>query len=97
MHSSFGFKSRLSYKENWLPVPSPMEGQAIDICRKAYEMMSLPAIIGISLGVAGVVAFGRKTQPQSTLKKIGVFILATVGMLAIILAVNFAMFYANHR
>ncbi|OLP46738.1 hypothetical protein BJF95_15580 [Rhizobium oryziradicis] len=58
--------------------------------------MSLPAIIGISLGVAGVVAFSRKPQPYSALKKIGVFILATVGMLAIMLAVNFAMFYANH-
>lgn len=58
-------------------------------------MMSLPAIIGISLGAAGVVAFSRKKQPQSTLKKIGVFLLASVGMLIVMLVVNFAIFYAN--
>ncbi|KAA3511450.1 MULTISPECIES: hypothetical protein [Agrobacterium] len=57
-------------------------------------MMSLPAIVGISLGVAGVVAFSRKKQPQSTLKKIGVFLLASIGMLVVMLAVNFAIFYA---
>ncbi|MEI4484311.1 MULTISPECIES: hypothetical protein [unclassified Phyllobacterium] len=58
-------------------------------------MMSLPAIIGISLGAAGVVAFSRKKEPQSTLKKLGVFVLASIGMLVIMLAVNFGMFYAN--
>jgi uncharacterized membrane protein YidH (DUF202 family) len=57
-------------------------------------MMSLPAIIGISLGAAGVVAFGRKKQPQSTMKKLGVFLLASIGMLVVILAVNFAIYYA---
>ncbi|NSX94436.1 hypothetical protein [Agrobacterium tumefaciens] len=58
-------------------------------------MMSLPAIVGISLGAAGVVAFGRKKAPQSTLKKIGVFFLASIGMLVVMLAVNFGLFYAN--
>ncbi|MUO44749.1 hypothetical protein [Agrobacterium vitis] len=58
-------------------------------------MMSLPAIIGISLGAAGVVAFSRKKQPQSALKKLGVFLLASIGMLVVMLAVNFAIFYAN--
>ncbi|TCQ14972.1 hypothetical protein [Rhizobium sp. PP-CC-3G-465] len=57
-------------------------------------MMSLTAIIGISAGAAGVVAFGRKKQPQSLLKKAGVFFLAFVGMLIVMLAVNFAIFYA---
>jgi ABC-type Fe3+-siderophore transport system permease subunit len=59
-------------------------------------MMSLPAIIGISLGAAGIVAFGRKTPPWSTFKKIWVFIVALIGMLAILLAINFAIFYSNH-
>lgn len=45
--------------------------------RKVQDMMSLPAIIGISAGAAGVVAFSRKKQPQSLLKKIGVFFLAS--------------------
>lgn len=57
-------------------------------------MMSLPAIIGISLGAGGVVAFSRKKQPQSTLKKIGVFLLTSIGILVVMLAVNFAIFYA---
>ncbi|MQB13178.1 hypothetical protein DXT96_25400 [Agrobacterium sp. ICMP 6402] len=57
-------------------------------------MMSLPAIIGISAGAAGVVAFSRKKQPQSLLKKIGVFFLAFIGTLVVMLAVNFAIFYA---
>ena len=56
--------------------------------------MSLPAIIGISAGAAGVVAFSRKKHPQSLLKKIGVFFLAFIGMLIVMLAVNFALFYA---
>ncbi|WP_430262179.1 hypothetical protein [Neorhizobium sp. DAR64862/K0K3] len=62
--------------------------------RKVQDMMSLPAIIGISAGAAGVVAFSRKKQPQSLLKKIGVFFLAFIGTLVVMLAVNFAIFYA---
>jgi hypothetical protein len=58
-------------------------------------MMSLPAIVGISLGAAGVVAFGRKTPPWNTLKKIGIFLLSSIGTMAILLAVNFAMFYTS--
>lgn len=57
-------------------------------------MMSLPAIIGISAGAAGVVAFSRKKQSQSLLKKTGFFFLAFIGMLVVLLAVNFALFYA---
>lgn len=57
-------------------------------------MMSLPAIVGISLGAAGFVAFSRKNKPWGALKKIGYFIAATIGMLVVLLAVNFGLYYA---
>ena len=58
-------------------------------------MMSLPAILGISLGAAGFAAFSRKNKPWSALKRIGYFIVAAIGIMMAMLAVNFGLYYSN--
>ena len=63
--------------------------------RRHNKMMSLPAIIGISIGAAGFAAFSRKNKPWSFVKRMVYFIAATAGIMLIMLAVNFGIFYAN--
>ncbi|WP_157940953.1 hypothetical protein [Agrobacterium bohemicum] len=58
-------------------------------------MLSLPAILGISIGAAGFAAFSRKNKPWSTLKRICYFVAATIGILIVMLAVNFGLYYAE--
>ncbi|MCL6652813.1 hypothetical protein A6R70_10995 [Agrobacterium rubi] len=58
-------------------------------------MLSLPAILGISLGSAGYVAFSRKNKPWSFLKRLGYFIAVSMAILLVMLAVNFGLYYSN--
>ncbi|MGV2124709.1 hypothetical protein ACQZ4R_16650 [Agrobacterium vitis] len=59
------------------------------------KMLSLPAILGISLGAAGFAAFSRKNKPWSALKRIGYFIVVAIGILLVMLALNFGIYYSN--
>lgn len=59
------------------------------------NMMSLPAIVGISFGVAIVMTFSKKSREQSGLKRLLNFVMGFVAMLAVLIAVNFGIYYSN--
>ncbi|QND51521.1 hypothetical protein HB779_06110 [Phyllobacterium sp. 628] len=60
-------------------------------------MMSLPAILGISFGSAIVIALSKTNREKGALKKLLIFLGCFALTLVVLLAINFGIYYVNHR
>jgi hypothetical protein len=62
---------------------------------ESMNMMSLPAILGISVGAALVISFSKKNREKSAGKRLLMFIGGFAVTLAALLALNFGIYYSK--
>ncbi len=59
-------------------------------------MMSLPALLGVSVGAGVVAALGKKYKGSGAGKRAGIFVLTAVATFAVLMAINFVVFSMKH-
>jgi len=63
----------------------------------SMQIMSVPAVVGISFGVAIAVTFAKKNRERSKGQKAWLFLRGFLAALAALLLVNFGIFYYQNR
>ncbi|MGN8024310.1 hypothetical protein ACTJJ7_26730 [Phyllobacterium sp. 22229] len=61
------------------------------------NLMSVPAVAGISIGAAIAVTFNKKNRQKTAGGKAIIFIGSFLVTLAALLALNFGIYYSNSR
>lgn len=59
------------------------------------NMMSLPAILGISIGAAIAISFSKKNREKTTGKRLLIFVGGFAITLVALLALNFGIYYSK--
>ncbi|MGO4451087.1 hypothetical protein AB4Y96_19400 [Phyllobacterium sp. TAF24] len=60
------------------------------------NMMSLPAILGISAGAAIVTTFSKKNREKTAAKRALLFVGGFAATLVVLLALNFGIYYSKN-